>query len=149
MVRHQLDSLMQMFERPFFLYDSMAKEAQVYCYSSVGVSYFPENGNEFIGLLTKAEKALNYVKQQGGDDVCWYHKSINERNAHDIQLESELRTASNECKFVPYYQPKFALDTGVIRGFELLVGWQKPNRCLLSNSIFIDDIISHQLSFEF
>ena len=148
MVRHQLDSLMQMCERPFFLNDSMAKEAQVYCHISVGVSYFPENGNEFIGLLTKAEKALNYVKQQGGDDVCWYHKSINERNAHDIQLESELRTASNECQFVPYYQPKFALDTGVISGFEALVRWQHPTRGLLRPIDFMDAIISHKLSFE-
>src|SRR5699024_12337152 len=104
MVRHQLDSLMQMCERPFFLNDSVAKEAQVYCHISVGVSYCPENGNEFIGVLTKAEKALNDVKQQGGDDVWWYHKSINERNAHDIQVEHERRTARHECQCVPYYQ---------------------------------------------
>lgn len=148
MVRHQLDSLMQMCERPFFISDDGATNTEVYCHISVGVSYFPEDGNEFIGLLTKAEKALNYVKQQGGDDVCWYHKSINEMNGHDIQLESELRTASNACQFVPYYQPKFALDTGVISGFEALVRWQHPSRGLLRPVDFMDAIISHKLSFE-
>ena len=148
MVRHQLDSLMQMCERPFFLNDSTKTETQVYCHISVGVSYFPENGNEFIGLLTKAEKALNYVKQQGGDDVCWYHKAINEMNAHNIQLESELRAATNEGQFVPYYQPKFALDTGVISGFEALVRWQHPTRGLLRPAEFMDAVISHKLSFE-
>ena len=148
MVRHQLDSLMQMCERPFFLNGNTAKGTEVYCHISVGVSYFPENGNEFTGLLTKAEKALNYVKQQGGDDVCWYHKAINEVNAHNIQLESELRAATNAGQFVPYYQPKFALDTGMITGFEALVRWQHPSRGLLKPIDFIDAIISHKLSLE-
>lgn len=148
MVRNQLDSLMQMCERPFFLNDSTDKETQVYCHISVGVSYFPENDHEFIGLLTKAEKALNYVKQQGGDDVCWYHKSINEVNTHNIQLESELRAATNDGQFVPHYQPKFALDTGMITGFEALVRWQHPTRGLLKPMDFMDAVISHKLSFE-
>ncbi|HSP85873.1 MAG TPA: sensor domain-containing diguanylate cyclase, partial [Psychrobacter sp.] len=85
MVRHQLDSLMQMCELPFFVNDNQATNTEVYCHISVGVSYYPENDNDFTGLLTKAEKALNYVKQHGGDDVCWYHKAINEVNAHNIQ----------------------------------------------------------------
>lgn len=148
MVRHQLDSLMQMCERPFFVNDNQATNTEVYCHISVGVSYYPENDNEFTGLLTKAEKALNYVKQHGGDDVCWYHKAINEVNAHNIQLESELRTATNEGQFVAYYQPKFALDTGDISGFEALVRWQHPTRGLLKPINFIDALISHKLSLE-
>ncbi|MDE4454100.1 putative bifunctional diguanylate cyclase/phosphodiesterase [Psychrobacter sp. DAB_AL62B] len=148
MVRHQLDSLMQMCERPFFLNNNATKGSEVYCHISVGVSYFPKNDNEFIGLLTKAEKALNYVKQHGGDDVCWYQKSINEFNAHHIQLESELRTATSEGQFIPYFQPKFALDTGEITGFEALVRWQHPTRGLLQPIDFIDAVIAHKLSLE-
>ncbi len=148
MVRIQLDSLMQMCERPFFLNDDKVTNTEVYCHVSVGVSYFPENDNEFIGLLTKAEKALNYVKQHGGDDVCWYQKSINEFNAHHIKLESELRAATSEGQFIAYYQPKFALDTGDITGFEALVRWQHPTRGLLTPIDFIDAIISHKLSLE-
>ena len=148
MVRHQLDSLMQMCERPFFVNDNGATNTEVYCHVSVGVSYYPENDNEFIGLLTKAEKALNYVKQHGGDDVCWYNKSIIELNADHLQLEYELRRATIEGQFVTYYQPKFALKTGDISGFEALVRWQHPTRGLLQPIDFIDAIISHKLSLE-
>ena len=148
MVHHQLDSLMQMCERPFFFNDDRVTNTELYCHISVGVSYYPENDKEFIGLLTKAEKALNYVKQQGGDDVCWYHTSIVELNAHHLQLEYELRTATNEGQFIAYYQPKFALDTGAISGFEALVRWQHPTRGLLKPIEFIDAIISHKLSLE-
>ena len=148
MVRHQLDSLMQMCERPFFVNDNGATNTEVYCHVSVGVSYYPENDNEFIGLLTKAEKALNYVKQHGGDDVYWYNKSIIELNADHLQLEYELRRATIEGQFITYYQPKFALKTGDISGFEALVRWQHPTRGLLQPVEFIDAIISHKLSLE-
>jgi len=148
MVRHQLDILMQMCECPFFISDNGATNTEVYCHVSVGVSYYPENDNEFIGLLTKAERALNYVKQQGGDDVCWYNKSLIELNADHLQLEYELKRATNEGQFVAYYQPKFALDTGDISGFEALVRWQHPIRGLLQPIDFIDAIISHKLSLE-
>lgn len=148
MVRHQLDILMQMFERPFFISDNGATNTEVYCHVSVGVSYYPENDNEFIGLLTKAERALNYVKQQGGDDVFWYNNSLLELNADHLQLEYELKRATNEGQFVAYYQPKFALDTGDISGFEALVRWQHPIRGLLQPIDFIDAILSHKLSLE-
>ena len=148
MVRHQLDILMQMCECPFFISDNGATNTEVYCHVSVGVSYYPENDNEFIGLLTKAERALNYVKQQGGDDVCWYNKSLIELNADHLQLEYELKRATNEGQFVAYYQPKFALDTGDISGFEALVRWQHPIRGLLQPIDFIDAILSHKLSLE-
>ena len=148
MVHYQLDSLMQMCERPFFFNDDRVTNTEVYCHISVGVSYYPENDKEFIGLLTKAEKALNYVKQQGGDDVCWYNNSLIELNADHLQLEYELKRATNEGQFVAYYQPKFALDTGAISGFEALVRWQHPIRGLLQPIDFIDAIISHKLSLE-
>ena len=148
MVRIQLDSLMQMCERPFFVSDDRVTNIEVYCHVSVGVSYYPENGSEFTDLLTKAEKALNYVKQHGGDDVFWYNNSMTELNANHLQLEYELRVATNEGQFIAYYQPKFALDIGDISGFEALVRWQHPTRGLLQPIEFIDAIISHKLSLE-
>jgi len=147
-VRNQLDLLMQMCEHPFFVSNEPAEDTAIYCHISVGVSFFPENDYEMIGLLTKAEKALQYVKQQGGDDICWYNKTIDEATANSLQLEAELRAATNDVQFVPYYQPKFSLDTGAITGFEALVRWQHPTRGLLKPVHFMNAIITHKLSFE-
>lgn len=142
-VRHQLDRLMQMCERPFSLDNNV-----IYLHVSIGVSYFPEHGNQLTDLITKAEKALNYVKQHGGDDVCWYHKGLKDANGDSLQLESEIRTAINECQFIPYYQPKVVLATGETTGFEALVRWQHPTRGLLKPIDFIDAIIKLKLTFE-
>lgn len=144
-VRQQLDSLMQVCERPF---SSDKTEANIYCHISVGASCFPKDDDELNGLLTKAEKALHYVKKQGGEDICWYDTSIDEATIGDWQLESELRAAAAEGQFIPYYQPKFELATGIITGFEALVRWQHPTRGLLSPTHFINAIITHKLSFE-
>lgn len=143
MVRNQLDRLMQMCERPFSLDSNV-----IYLHISVGVSYFPDHGSQFSELLTKAEKALHYVKQHGGDDVCWYCAALNDSPSDSLQLEAELRVAIDDCQFIPHYQPKVALDTGAIAGFEALVRWQHPTRGLLNPIDFIDAIIKYKLSFE-
>lgn len=148
MVRHPLNSLMQMCERPFSVDENATTQTNIYCRISVGVSYFPKQDGELTGLLTKAEKALHYVKQQGGDDICWYHPDIDEATAGSLQLEAELRIAAAEGQFIPYYQPKFLLDTNIITGFEALVRWQHPTRGLLQPLDFIDAILTHKLSFE-
>ena len=148
MVRHQLDKLMQMCERPFSIDKDTKTDTNIYCHISVGVSYFPQNDTELTGLLTKAEKALHYVKQQGGDDICWYNAAIEEATAGSLQLEAELREATTAGQFIPYYQPKFDLATGHITGFEALVRWQHPTRGLLKPAHFINAILTHKLSFE-
>ena len=121
MVRHQLNSLMQICERPFSLDNNV-----IYLRISAGVSYFPEHGSQLSMILSKAEKALNYIKQHGGDDVGWYREELDDACRDSLQLEAELRTAIDECQFVPYYQPKITLATGEIIGFEALVRWQQP-----------------------
>ena len=148
LVRHQLDTLMQMCERPFSLRKKQAADDNIYYNVSIGVSYFPKDDCDAIELMTKAEKALEYVKQHGGDDIRWYDDAIEDNTAGSLQLEAELRAATAEGQFIPYYQPKFELATGIITGFEALVRWQHPTRGLLSPVHFIDAIINHKLSFE-
>ena len=148
MVRHQLERLMQMCEQPFSVNDDLLQDTTIYLNISVGVSYFPEHGNDLIGLLTKAEKALHYVKQHGGDDVCWYNDIIQEATADSLTLEADLRVAASNGQFIPYYQPKVCLSTGAITGFEALVRWQHPTRGLLRPIDFIAAILTHKLSFD-
>ncbi len=165
MVRNQLNSLMQVSEQPFLLNEivvdsldsdlsmhdssttSLLRDTKIYLHLSVGVSYFPKYSKQMVGLLTQAEKALHYVKEHGGDDVRWYHNDLNKVTTGSLQLESELRMAIDNCQFVAYYQPKVALETGAIVGFEALVRWQHPTRGLLRPNDFIEDILKYKLSF--
>ena len=49
-----------------------------------------------------------------------------------------MTAAIDAGEFVIVYQPKIALATGVITGFEALLRWQHPDRGLLTPNEFID-----------
>ncbi|MBU5615595.1 EAL domain-containing protein [Psychrobacter sp. TAE2020] len=171
-VSHQLDRLMQVCQQPFIVDccskdqlinayhrdeivdfnglvdNSSFKKINIYLQLSIGISHYPKNDNQLIGLLTKAEKALQYVRESKVDDICWYHADLDRFISDSLQLEAELRVAIQKCQFVPYYQPKVNLSTGEIIGFEALVRWQHPTRGLLKPCHFIDAIIKYKLSFE-
>lgn len=143
MVRNHLDQVMQLCEIPFSVNDSI-----VYIHISVGISYYPKNAQLIEVLLSQAEKALEHVKRQGGDDIYWFNDKLNNHNVLDLQFENELREAFDQSQFVAYYQPQVKLDTGEIVGFEALVRWHHPTRGVLTPYQFIPAIITHKLSIE-
>ena len=146
-IKTQLKTLIQMCERPFSVADHVMLGTAIYFHISVGVSYSPRDGRLLSELLSKAEKALFYMKQRGGGDIQWYEPNNDDGVVASLQLEADLRVAAEEGQFVAHYQPKVRLDTGVITGFEALVRWQHPTRGLLSPIDFIDAIITNKLSF--
>lgn len=146
-IKTQLKTLIQMCERPFSVADHVMLGTAIYFHISVGVSYSPRDGRLLSELLSKAEKALFYMKQRGGGDIQWYEPNNDDGVVASLQLEADLRVAAEEGQFVAHYQPKVRLDTGAITGFEALVRWQHPTRGLLSPIDFIDAIITNKLSF--
>lgn len=142
-VRQQVASIMHLSEHAYII-----DNRSLYLHISIGISHSPDHGTQYTGLLNKAEKALQYIKQQGGDSLCWYNNELQVASVQSLELEVELRQALNKHEFVLYYQPKIELKTGAISGFEALVRWQHPIRGLLQPAEFIDAIIRHKLSFD-
>jgi EAL domain-containing protein (putative c-di-GMP-specific phosphodiesterase class I) len=62
---------------------------------------------------------------------------MRERAVSRLQVETDLRNASENREFAVLYQPIISLDTGTISGFEALVRWRHPTRGLLSPADFI------------
>ena len=113
LARNALNRIMQICECPFVAYEHV-----VHLHVSVGVSYSPKHGKDVQELMTKAERALLYVKQRhGGDDVHWYQDDLNIATGDTLKFEVELRAGLTLGQFVPYYQPKIELATGKIMGF--------------------------------
>lgn len=51
--------------------------------------------------------------------------------------ESEIREALEKNQFVPYFQPKFCLETGMPSGVEMLARWAHPTFGILPPSAFV------------
>lgn len=51
--------------------------------------------------------------------------------------EAEIRNALDKQQFVPYFQPKFCLETGMPSGVEMLARWDHPTLGILSPFHFV------------
>jgi EAL domain-containing protein (putative c-di-GMP-specific phosphodiesterase class I) len=61
----------------------------------------------------------------------------------------ELAQALERKEFLPWFQPKIAMQSGQLKGVEALARWQHPQRGLLSPAYFIDTLEGQPLMADF
>jgi PAS domain S-box-containing protein len=105
--------------------------------ASIGISLFPNDGQDAETLLRNADAAMYHAKEQGRNGLQFYDRSMNERAVDRLLLENELRRALDQEQFVLYFQPQVHSRTGLISGAEALIRWRHPTRGLLSPQAFI------------
>jgi diguanylate cyclase (GGDEF)-like protein/PAS domain S-box-containing protein len=108
--------------------------------ASVGITVFPQDGDDAETLLRKADIAMERAKQGAADpdqSVAFYSQDMNEGMQQRMRIESGLRHALGNGELVLHYQPKFEIGTGRIVGAEALVRWVHPQRGLVPPSEFI------------
>ena len=105
--------------------------------ASIGISLFPDNGNDIAALLKNADTAMYRAKERGRNNFQYFSGEMNQR-AHDrMQIEADLRKAIKQNEFLLHFQPKINLMSNRITGFEALVRWLHPSKGLISPDKFI------------
>jgi diguanylate cyclase (GGDEF)-like protein len=104
---------------------------------SVGVSFFPEDGQEPSILIKNAGAALYRAKKSGGNEYQFYTADMYARASKRFVLETSLRHAVENEEFLLHYQPRVAIDSLQIIGVEALVRWQHPELGLVPPGDFI------------
>ena len=104
---------------------------------SVGVSLYPEDGQDAQSLIMHADAAMYHAKKSGRNRVGFYRPDMDAPVLERSSLESELRTAVDLEQFVLHYQPTINLETGAISGAEALMRWRHPLRGLVPPDQFI------------
>ncbi|MGA9377676.1 MAG: EAL domain-containing protein, partial [Phormidium sp.] len=84
-----------------------------------------------------AHKAMNYVKQQGGNSYAFYQPTLKVTSGDRLNLETSLSYALERKEFEIYYQPKVSLKTGKIVGAEALLRWFHSEQGVISPLKFI------------
>lgn len=97
-----------------------------YCSASIGQVLFPEHGTTATVLLRCADIALYAAKDEGRDQAVMFRPEFSDRLEARILVLTNARNALEHNNIVPYYQPKVALGTGKIVGFEALLRWRDP-----------------------
>ncbi|MGY6529752.1 MAG: EAL domain-containing protein [Cyanobacterium sp.] len=112
-----LDSL----KTPFEILDF-----QLYAYLSIGISIYPQDGDNPDTLLKNADVALYRTKELGGNGYQYYQPSMNQKHTELLQIESSLYDALKNQEFELYYQPQIDITHQKIVGMEALIRWNHP-----------------------
>ena len=125
-------SLLKLFKEPFIINGQKA-----YISLSIGISYYPLDGDDGRSLIKDADTAMYIAKDEGKNQYCHFSSDMETQAKNQLILESDLRKALEQNEFALYYQPKLALDSETIIGFEALVRWNHPSRGLVPPLDFI------------
>ncbi|UQV45052.1 EAL domain-containing protein [Janthinobacterium lividum] len=108
--------------------------------ASIGISVYPQDGQDAETLLRLADIAMYRAKQDSGgeaESVAFYSQDMNLGMQARMRLETGLRQALSEQQLLLHYQPKYALGSGRIIGAEALVRWHHPQHGMIPPAEFI------------
>ena len=105
--------------------------------TSIGISIFPNDGEDAETLLRNADIAMYRAKDGGKDRFQLFKPAMTIDLEERVTIENDLRAAMERDEFVLHYQPQVNFNTGRVVGVEALIRWQHPDRGLVAPMEFI------------
>ncbi len=127
-----IDKLLKVIAEPV-----MIENQEITITASIGLSIYPQDGEDVGTLLKRADSAMYQAKAQGRNNVRKYTTDIQARVNEHLVMESRLRYALERNELVLYYQPLINSSTGRVVGAEALLRWKHPELGLVAPGRFI------------
>ncbi len=127
LVRDLLDTIatpVTIDERPFTLH------------GRIGISLFPEDGDQEFQLIGRAEEALRAARREERDWV-WFGNLASAPVDQRLTLWQDIQQALQENQFYLVFQPIFDLASNQPVAAEVLLRWRHPEKGLISPAVFI------------
>ncbi|MBU3021651.1 EAL domain-containing protein [Aestuariibacter sp. A3R04] len=109
----------------------------VHTSTSVGITLYPDDGEDITSLLKNADQAMYGAKAQGKNSYQFYTKSMQDAAMKRIVLLNDIREALKNEQFFLEYQPIVHLRTNTVTKAEALIRWQHPEKGLIRPDEFI------------
>ena len=104
--------------------------------ASIGVAFWPENGQDVETLLQHADSAMYKAKEEHVTHA-FYDEAQDSYDPTRLRLVGELHRALEQKELVLYYQPKVRLADGEVDSLEALSRWNHPRLGLVPPDDFI------------
>jgi predicted signal transduction protein with EAL and GGDEF domain/FixJ family two-component response regulator len=128
-VAHRVKDAMR---RPFIIEGN-----EIFVTASIGISLFPEDGDDCTSLLKFADTAMYHAKNCGKNNAKLYSSSLTMQIMSHVKLEVGLRRALQNDELYLLYQPQLDVRSNEIVGVEALVRWRHAERGIVSPTEFI------------
>ncbi len=112
-------------------------EREIDISASIGISVYPEDGEDYDTLLRNADAAMYRAKEAGRNTFRFYTADMNAAALHRLELEARLRRALSRDEFLLHYQPLVELASGRAVGAEALLRWRAEDGALIPPGEFI------------
>jgi diguanylate cyclase (GGDEF)-like protein len=104
--------------------------------ASIGVSVYPEHGDNIGNLLSHADFAM-YEAKKSSVKICAYDPANDHLAQGHLAMVADVRKALDEKQFELYYQPKVSAQSGQVVSAEALGRWHSKERGDVPPNIFI------------
>lgn len=108
---------------------------ELYVAASIGISVFPQDGDEPGSLLRNAEAAMLESKKSGHAYVVSNQGALD--SSAKLRFVTRLRKAVESQRWTLHYQPVLDLATRRMRGVEALIRWIEPDGTMVPPGDFI------------
>jgi diguanylate cyclase (GGDEF)-like protein/PAS domain S-box-containing protein len=125
------DRIVSLFKETFLLH---SQEFHVSC--SVGISFYPTDGEDFVTLVKHADIAMYQAKAKGKSQWELYTTDM-DRTVELLQMEAGLRKALTSDELSLSYQPQMDVAAGSLFGVEALLRWHSADLGNVSPMDFI------------
>lgn len=93
---------------------------------SIGISLFPDDGEDHDTLLKCSDVAMYSAKNEGRNNFQFYSQHLQANIERIAFIEAALRRAIEQNELSVVYQPQIELNNHRIIGVEALLRWQHP-----------------------
>ncbi len=114
---HVATAILETLNQPFTLDGGQ----QVYVRASIGISMYPDDGQDESELVRNADAAMYESKRRGRNNFSFYTQAFTAEATLRLQMETLLRRAVEHSEFTLHYQPMVRLSDRKVIALEALV----------------------------
>ncbi len=103
--------------KPYYEVDDMSLVVNY----SVGITIFPEDGQDEIKLISNADTAMYKAKKSTKNKFCYYEMHMHEKLKEKQSIKTKLQDALVFNEFELVYQPQIDIRENKIVGYEALL----------------------------
>nr|WP_305908888.1 EAL domain-containing protein [Methylomarinum sp. Ch1-1]MDP4521751.1 EAL domain-containing protein [Methylomarinum sp. Ch1-1] len=129
---HVADNMIHIIAQPIEI-----DQYQLHVRASIGISLYPENGEDYETLSKNADTAMFQCKQKGRNQFAFFTEAMQQAAMRRMEIEHDLRQAMEKSQLQVYYQPQVDAGNGKIIGAEALLRWHHPEWGMVSPAEFI------------